>query len=79
MTNEAVYNALAAGHTRFIAKRSGKVYFIHTDQMEILKPFTDDVLLIGFPEIQSPTRTMRRFRGGRKWVWLSPKNIELAG
>lgn len=77
MTNEEVYESLKGGNNRFLAKRSKRVYFVHIDQMAILTPFTDDVLIVGWPETLSPAMKMRRYRG-RKWVWLSPKNIEIA-
>lgn len=78
MTNEEVYKALEAGHTRFLAKRSKRVYFVHSDQMEILKPFSQNVLLIGWPEKLSPARSVRGKNRGRKWVWLSPNGMEVA-
>jgi len=79
MTNQEVLDLLVKGNTRFVAKRSKRVYFIHSDQQEILKMAgpAEDLLLIGFPETLSPRMAMRRYRG-RKWVWLSPKNINPA-
>ncbi|MBY3333797.1 hypothetical protein HFN98_24715 [Rhizobium laguerreae] len=77
MTNQEVYEALERGESRFVAKRSGRVYLIPSDQKELLLANDDDLLLIGWPEMLSPKMSLRRYRG-RKWVWLSPKNIAIA-
>ena len=71
MTNEEVYDALMSGRTRFVA-RSKRVYLIHEDQADFLRPFADSVLLHGVPEKEP------RMARQKKWVWLSPRNIKLA-
>lgn len=76
MTNEEVFKAMEAGHDRFLSKGSGRIYRLDPAQRDVLVPFTDDVLLVGFPETLSPRQQIRR--SGRKWVWLAPKNMDLA-
>jgi hypothetical protein len=71
MTAAEIRDAMLKGVDQFRHVRTGRVFSMDPAQEELLRgPDAERVLLIGFPV--NPSIRQR----GRKWQWLSPKNLE---